>query len=450
MIKTRPRFSIIIPTRERAQTLYHTLVGCLRQEYDDYEIVVCDNASSSATLDVIERLSSPRIVYHRSPDLLCMADNFNLAFSVSTGEYVLFIGDDDGVMPYAFAQVDALIRETGSKAVTWNTGVYSWPNILRDELANYIAVCASRKRTYFDGRQLIRDVMSGVSPPSFLPNAYHSVIARDVLDGIQSQAGQIFKGHGPDTYTSFSIAYAIDTFVRVETPMTISGFSSASSNVSFSLMNGKNANSAGALALNASFGITLHPLLPNLNLPWIIIADSYLQARQDQFPDDPTMTFDRRFLVERLLERLPIDTLDEWPAAIDLIRQSLQDDEKLSTWFEWRITEEEPRVHPRPSFVSASRGLVDNYFCLDATRFRVSNIDEAVRFGSELLDVSTTPIVWSDTSEIPTVEADAKRIRLVALESNVGTLDQLVLDGRSVHPRPHRYLRLLKEWLHLC
>ena len=59
---TTPRFSVVIPTRERATTLRYCLRTCLEQDFDDYEIVVCDNCSSPATREVVEEAASPRIV----------------------------------------------------------------------------------------------------------------------------------------------------------------------------------------------------------------------------------------------------------------------------------------------------------------------------------------------------------------------------------------------------
>ena len=61
-----PRFSVVIPTRERADTLRFALQTCLVQNYKDYEIVVCDNCSSSATKEVVELI---RIPAHRIPSL---------------------------------------------------------------------------------------------------------------------------------------------------------------------------------------------------------------------------------------------------------------------------------------------------------------------------------------------------------------------------------------------
>ena len=61
-----PFVSIVIPTRERAETLYHTLRTCLEQEGDDYEVVVCDNCGSPATRAVVDGFASARIKYVRS------------------------------------------------------------------------------------------------------------------------------------------------------------------------------------------------------------------------------------------------------------------------------------------------------------------------------------------------------------------------------------------------
>ena len=36
---TSPRFSVVVPTRDRASTLAYTLRTCLEQEFDDYEVV---------------------------------------------------------------------------------------------------------------------------------------------------------------------------------------------------------------------------------------------------------------------------------------------------------------------------------------------------------------------------------------------------------------------------
>src|SRR4051794_3113068 len=98
---SNPRFSVVVPTRERAATLRSCLRTCLAQDFDDYEVLVCDNFSSPATAEVVRELACPRLRYLRAPEPLAMANNWDLALSQTTGEYLVVLGDDDGLLPIA-------------------------------------------------------------------------------------------------------------------------------------------------------------------------------------------------------------------------------------------------------------------------------------------------------------------------------------------------------------
>jgi len=44
-----PRYSIIIPTYNRADSVSHTLESCFSQTFEDFEIVVVDDGSKDNT-----------------------------------------------------------------------------------------------------------------------------------------------------------------------------------------------------------------------------------------------------------------------------------------------------------------------------------------------------------------------------------------------------------------
>jgi glycosyltransferase involved in cell wall biosynthesis len=54
-------FSVVIPTRNRANLLPHALQSVLHQKFDDYEIVVSDNCSSDNTEQVVRHLVTGRV-----------------------------------------------------------------------------------------------------------------------------------------------------------------------------------------------------------------------------------------------------------------------------------------------------------------------------------------------------------------------------------------------------
>lgn len=72
-----PQFSILIPTRDRAMTLRHTL-ETVADQAGSWEIVVADNASGPGVRQVVAELAArrPNIRYLRSDTVLPMAENW--------------------------------------------------------------------------------------------------------------------------------------------------------------------------------------------------------------------------------------------------------------------------------------------------------------------------------------------------------------------------------------
>src|SRR5262245_32164305 len=137
---TRPRFSIVIPTRDRAHTLEYAIRTCLAQTFDDFEVVVCDNCSSPATRDAVERCCNPKVKYIRSEKPLAMSDNWDLALSHARGEYLTVIGDDDGLLLHALSAADRAIATLKVKAFRWAKLYYHWPDQAQCFPANYLRI----------------------------------------------------------------------------------------------------------------------------------------------------------------------------------------------------------------------------------------------------------------------------------------------------------------------
>ncbi len=379
-----PRFSLVIPTRERADTLYFALRACLRQDFDDYEIVVCDNCSSPATRQVVEEIGSPKITYHRAPEPLCMRDNWNLAYSLTRGKYVTYIGDDDSLMPSAFSTLSGLFASQNVKAIRWDSAIYSWPNIARDDLANHMQVPLTRKAERINGRKAMEEVLAGQAPATLLPNIYHGCVARELLERIRATTGRVFESFSCDTYSSFSVAYLAEEHLSLSAPLSISGFSASSNNISFSFLRSKNQVTKALRNENDAAGLRLHPHIPDLPTGFVCVADSFLRAKENVFPDEP-ITLDRRAMAERLLLSLPIDDIDEWPGIERELRRSLSDDPALVSWFDKRIENFTPQPTPRDSYRPNLEGIHVQRLFLDASKYGVTDIDGATRLSSRLL-----------------------------------------------------------------
>ena len=134
------KFSVVIPTRERADTLQFALRTCLDQAFDDYEIVVSDNFSSPATKAVVDEAGSAKVRYVRTSEPVAMSTNWEFGVSHARGEYVILLGDDDGLLPHALAELDRVTSAHRTKAVQWGAAFYTWPTVALPGQGNYLRV----------------------------------------------------------------------------------------------------------------------------------------------------------------------------------------------------------------------------------------------------------------------------------------------------------------------
>lgn len=112
-----PLITIAIPTYNRIDTLTETLDELARQEgfHDaDLEIVVSDNASPvdpTPMLHEFERRHGRPLVLHRNTRNEGIDGNIHRVGELATGRYILFMSDDDVLMPGTLRHLQALVRE---------------------------------------------------------------------------------------------------------------------------------------------------------------------------------------------------------------------------------------------------------------------------------------------------------------------------------------------------
>ena len=91
-----PKVSIMIPTYNRPELFEKTLQSALNQEYDDYEVIVCDNSTDERTAAVIEKYQTdPHLRYYRNREAKTKEANFIPFENLAQGEYLQWCMDDD-------------------------------------------------------------------------------------------------------------------------------------------------------------------------------------------------------------------------------------------------------------------------------------------------------------------------------------------------------------------
>lgn len=99
--KPAPRVSIGLPVYNGDRYLEGALQSLLAQTFSDFELIICDNASTDGTADICRAYAAEdeRISYHRNPENLGATRNFNLVFELSSGEYFRWASHDDLCAP---------------------------------------------------------------------------------------------------------------------------------------------------------------------------------------------------------------------------------------------------------------------------------------------------------------------------------------------------------------
>ena len=113
-----PFFSIIIPTRNRYETLQYAIRTVLSQEFDSFELIISDNSDPANLHEVKlirEYLDDERVRYCRPASVLSMSDNWEFAVSNANGEFIIVFGDDDGLVSGALGHIYNIIKKTASR-----------------------------------------------------------------------------------------------------------------------------------------------------------------------------------------------------------------------------------------------------------------------------------------------------------------------------------------------
>lgn len=108
-----PRVSIGLPIFNGERYLREALDSLLSQTYADFELVICDNASTDATESICREYVArdPRVRYSRNERNLGAGPNFERAFDLSRGHYFRWAAHDDLQEPDLLGKcVEALDR----------------------------------------------------------------------------------------------------------------------------------------------------------------------------------------------------------------------------------------------------------------------------------------------------------------------------------------------------
>lgn len=112
------KFTIIIPTYNRAAFLPNAIESVLAQTYTNWELIVVDDGSTDNTKDVVSQYSDSRIIYIYQQNAERSAARNN-GIAHTKGDYVCFLDSDNVMLPNRLQ----LLSETITKTACYFTDI---------------------------------------------------------------------------------------------------------------------------------------------------------------------------------------------------------------------------------------------------------------------------------------------------------------------------------------
>lgn len=201
-------------------------------ESGDVEFVIQDNSSHFQSAASHAFRHDARIIYQYHSESISIVENTVRAIESSSGEYLLFVGDDDLVSPHVLSFV-GLLDDSGLKCLIFEPARYWWSTVIFAHPTHYDKPRAFWLPRVVDGPpRLIRSeeplealLRLGGMTYMDMPRFYHGIVRRDALESIRCRSGMYLPGSSPDMAFSVALALVIDEYAYVDYPVTVFGAS---------------------------------------------------------------------------------------------------------------------------------------------------------------------------------------------------------------------------------
>lgn len=101
--------SVLLSVHNGERFLREAVESILSQSYDDFELLLVDDASTDASAEILASCGDPRVRVMRNQEKLGLAASLNRGISAARGEYVARMDADDVSLPHRLARQVAFL-----------------------------------------------------------------------------------------------------------------------------------------------------------------------------------------------------------------------------------------------------------------------------------------------------------------------------------------------------
>ena len=224
-----PLFSVIIPQKDRAEYLIHTLRTCMLQDYPNFEIIVGDDCSEDNSVQMVRELQKkdPRIKLLAHEHHVGMRDNFELALDQVRDGYVMALGGDDGLAPNAIWRMYEILKETGAELLTWSQGRYKYPlhdgdiGLFTVPRQSFKGVKMIKSSDYLNKIARTMNYMTDDCPMFYVKGVASTKLVERVKQ--RTLDGKFYYCPTPDGYSGVVLAGEVEEYAYTKEPLSLAG-----------------------------------------------------------------------------------------------------------------------------------------------------------------------------------------------------------------------------------
>ena len=281
-----PLITAVIPVKNRAEYLHHTLRTCMTQNYERFEVIVADDASTDNTREVVEdamRIDS-RIRYMAQGIGVGMRDNFELVLKQVKPGFVIALGGDDGLLPNGISGMSAILNETGTDLLAWPAPVYSYPSVTGSNGQLCLYRCSGTKivdsKVFLERQARNLHYTTDIESPTFYVKG---VASTRLIDKVRNRSAEnrFYLCPTPDGYSGIVLAGEVSKYAFSAKPFALHGLSPSSQGLAY-LSNTENAKITSKAFFNNVSSKPMHTMLasqPYSPLITLMTVDYLLTAR---------------------------------------------------------------------------------------------------------------------------------------------------------------------------
>ena len=302
-----PLFTVIIPQKNRAEFLTHTIHTCMIQDYPNFEIIISDDFSDDNSVDIVKELMAidSRIKLFAHEHHLGMRDNFEFALNQVRNGYVIALGGDDGLIPGCIWKMYQIITTTKKQLLTWPLAAFEYANqnnphslfVVKRTHKTVVKILKSKSLFSKISRNFIYQIPEC---PMFYMKG---VASTELINRVKSRT----KDHSfyycptPDGFSGIVLAGEVEDYAFTNEPLSIGGTTLKSQGQNYRRIDAKSRKEAQEF-FNDNIRRTMHNKLasqPYSPLEPLMTADYLLTALD--LPGWPGIEKIEKFSFERLI-----------------------------------------------------------------------------------------------------------------------------------------------------